>query len=482
MAESFKERVLVVESNTIVRKIIKSELAELDVEILTAASGLEAISIAEKVKPNVIIMEVDLPELTGLEACNSLKNNAKTRDIPVVFVTQVASEEERQKAYEVGGIYYFPTPFEKRELADKVKGLLEKGESTKPQTVLVVEDSYTIRAIIVSILKKQNHNVIEAEDGLAAWEMLQKGDIKFDLILSDINMPRMNGFQLVRLIRGSSEWAFVPIVIASTLADKEDIAMLLNSGADDYIIKPFSTEEFLARIKAHIRVHQLYSELQSSNDQLTNFKASLEKMVTFRTAELLEANMASIMMLAVASEYRDTDTGNHVRRISDYSKAVALQMGYSQTKAEEISYSSILHDVGKIGVPDSILKKPGKLTVEEFEVMKSHTLHGESILASSPFFEMARLVARHHHEKFNGKGYPDGLSEYKIPLVARITSVVDVFDALTTERVYKKAWPMEKALNLIKEGSGEDFDPMVVDAFANMYDDGTVQAIKKLYA
>ena len=473
-------KVLIVEDNKIARMVLQGEFSEMELDVILAADGEEALAIAEKEQPDVITMQVDLPKLDGYEVCRRLKNNYNTRSIPVMFVAQSGGDKERKDAYAAGAVDFCVTPFPRGALAVKVRRLLDMKESHKPQTILVVEDSETIRSIIVGILRKNGHTVVEARDGMEAWGILQSNK-DIDIIVSDINMPNMDGHQLCRLVRGSDTWSFVPIIIVSTMSDKEDIAMLLNSGADDYIIKPFATEEFLARLKAHIRVRQLYRELNVANESLHSFNESLGKMVEYRTRELKEANMEAVMMLAVASEFRDTDTGNHVRRIANYTRALTLAMNYSETKAEEISYCSILHDVGKIAIKDSILKKEGKLTDEEFTAMKDHAINGESILSRSPFFKLAREVARSHHEKFDGTGYPDGLREYGIPLSARITAVADVFDALTTKRVYKDAWSSEDALEYLLNNSGKHFDPSVVEAFDALCKNGTIAAIREKY-
>lgn len=469
--------ILIVEDNKIARMVLQSELAELSLEFLIAEDGEMALALAEKERPDAITMQVDLPKMGGIDVCRRLKSIRATRDIPVLFVTQRGTPEQQRAAFAAGAVDYLVTPFPRGKLASRIQRLLDVKHVTVPQTILVAEDSETIRTIIAGILKKQGHTVVEARDGMEAWNCLQqRKDI--DILVSDINMPNMDGHQLCRMVRGSQDHAFMPILIVSTMADKEDIAMLLNAGADDYVIKPFATEEFLARLKAHIRVRHLYSELSMANSRLKTFNESLEKMVEFRTSELHEANMEALMMLAVASEYRDTDTGNHVRRIAGYTRHIALTMNYSETKAEEISYSSILHDVGKIAIPDAILKKPGSLTDGEFNLMKGHSVHGEAILNSkSGFFKMGREVARWHHERFDGSGYPDGLVEYQIPLAARITAVADVFDALTNKRVYKEAWPMEKAYQYIIEGAGKHFDPLVVEAFSKIFKDGTIKNI-----
>ncbi len=470
-------KILIVEDNKIARMVLQSELTDLSLEFLIAEDGEMALALAQKEKPAAITMQVDLPKVSGIEVCRHLKKNHGTRDIPVLFVTQRGTPEQQREAFAAGAVDYLVTPFPRGKLSARIQRLLDVKHVASPQTILVAEDSETIRAIIVGILKRQGHTVVEARDGMEAWNCLQqRRDI--DILVSDINMPNMDGHQLCRMVRGSKEHAFMPILIVSTMADKEDIAMLLNAGADDYIIKPFASEEFLARLKAHIRVRHLYNELSMANSRLKTFNESLEKMVEFRTSELHEANMEALTMLAVASEYRDTDTGNHVRRIAGYARHLALAMNYSETKAEEISYSSILHDVGKIAISDAILKKPGKLTDEEFNLMKGHTIHGEAILnTKSGFFKMGREVARSHHEKFDGSGYPDGLVEYQIPLAARIAAVADVFDALTNKRVYKEAWPIEVAYQYILDGASKHFDPLVVEAFEKIFKDGTIQKI-----
>ncbi|MEM7626738.1 MAG: HD domain-containing phosphohydrolase [Planctomycetota bacterium] len=201
----------------------------------------------------------------------------------------------------------------------------------------------------------------------------------------------------------------------------------------------------------------------------------LEALVAERTADLKEANMSALTMLAIASEARDEDTGAHVKRIEHYTRAVAVEMGLSEKDAERFGYSSILHDVGKIHVPDHILKKPGPLTGDERHEMQQHTVIGQRILSDNPFFDDARLIARHHHENYDGSGYPDRLAGEDIPLAARIVHVVDVFDALASSRVYKKAWPPEKARAMIAENAGKAFDPDAAAAFLSLLDRGQVQ-------
>jgi putative two-component system response regulator len=215
-------------------------------------------------------------------------------------------------------------------------------------------------------------------------------------------------------------------------------------------------------------IAKLSTTVMNSAMDLKETNELLEMKVRHRTAELSEANLDAIYMLAEASEARDDDTGAHVRRIEKYARAIASELGMDRTSAEAIGYSSILHDVGKIHVPDSILKKPGPLTDEEWVLMRQHTTIGESILSEKPFFARARNIARSHHENFDGSGYPDAKAGNEIPIEARIVHLVDVFDALTHPRVYKKAWPQLAARGYIRDEAGKMFDPEVALAFASV--------------
>ena len=215
---------------------------------------------------------------------------------------------------------------------------------------------------------------------------------------------------------------------------------------------------------------------------LKSYSETLEQQVQERTRELHEANMEAIYMLAEASEARDADTGAHVRRIERYSLMLARASGMPPREAERIGYSAILHDVGKILVPDEILKKPAELTSDERALMQSHTLAGERILSRKPFFDLARRIARSHHENWDGSGYPDGIAGDAIPLDARIVHVVDVFDALASSRVYKSAWTPERAIEEIRSQAGQMFDPRLVEEFAVLFYAGALDAILSLTA
>ena len=233
----------------------------------------------------------------------------------------------------------------------------------------------------------------------------------------------------------------------------------------------------LARLRRHDQqLQNRYTELSRLSDvileqalDLKHYSSGLEEMVRWRTAELHAANMDAIYMLAIASEEKDHDTGAHVRRIETYARRVAHGLGMNEEDAERVGYSAVLHDVGKFHIPDHVLKKPGGLTPAERELVESHTIAGERILGSNPFFETARYIARSHHENWDGSGYPDGLTGAQIPLPARIVHLVDVYDALTSDRVYKLAWDEGRATGLIREGAGRLFDPELARVFEELH-------------
>ena len=247
--------------------------------------------------------------------------------------------------------------------------------------------------------------------------------------------------------------------------------------ASDYRLVTFTEISF--QKEAYEHVANLSDTILEQALELKQHSQVLERRVRQRTADLLEANMEAIRMLAVASEARDSDTGSHVQRIQYFAQSVAEEFGIDEPEAERIGYSAVPHDVGKIHVPDYILKKPGPLTTEERSIMQSHAPTGETILSYQPFFAMARQIARSHHENWDGSGYPDGLAGEAIPLPARIVHLVDVFDALTSDRVYKSAWSTDAAAETIRAESGKHFDPDLVGAFDALYRSGRIAQIRE---
>lgn len=294
-----------------------------------------------------------------------------------------------------------------------------------------------------------------------------------DLILLDINMPGMNGYEVAKRLKQDPELQEIPIIFVSGLHNEKNVVQGFESGSVDYITKPFRLHELMARIEVHLKLYRTQKELRF-------YTHHLETLVRQQVSKLTESYKATIFAMAKLAEYRDDDTGKHIDRVRLYAKVVAQQLYdsgiYDQiitpSFIESIFESSPLHDIGKIAIPDAILLKPGRLLPEEIEVMKRHTVIGASVLrevqakcGSNEFIAMSIDIAMSHHERWDGRGYPEGLKGPDIPLSARIVAIADVYDALRSKRPYKEPFSHEKALEIITAEKGKHFDPAVVDAF-----------------
>jgi putative two-component system response regulator len=299
-----------------------------------------------------------------------------------------------------------------------------------------------------------------------------------DLVLLDVRMPYLDGFMVMQQLKHRiAENTFLPIVILTADVTPATKQRALEEGAADFLFKPLDMSEVLLRIRNLLRTRFLHVEVQSQNqileDRVRERTRELEEAhaaILHHTFELQEAQIETIHRLALAAEYRDDDTGQHVQRVSNNSALIAQALGWNQEKVELIKKASPLHDVGKIGIPDDILLKPAKLTADEWGIMKSHTVIGAKILSGSrfPLLQMAEEIALTHHEKWDGNGYCPGLAGEDIPKSGRIVAVADVFDALTHERPYKRAWTIAEALEEIENQRERHFDPEIVDAFLTL--------------
>jgi putative two-component system response regulator len=342
----------------------------------------------------------------------------------------------------------------------------------QPKRILVVDDEELNRRLLGTFLKRLGYETDEAGDGAEALEKVKAAPP--DLILLDIQMPRLNGIEAARRLKADPASRLIPIVIVSSMSDLEPRVQALEAGVDDFLAKPVERTELRARVQSLLKV-------KAYNDHLLNYQKELEAAVAKRTEELRRAfdelkaasdklrraSLDTIFRLSQAAEYKDEDTGNHIRRIGYYTAAIARQLGLPAEDVESILYAAPMHDIGKIGIPDRILLKPGKLDPEEWEIMKRHSEIGSELLkgSDSALIQMAETIALTHHEKWGGGGYPRNLQGDDIPLAGRITAIADVFDALTSKRPYKEPMPVDAALGIIRQSRGSHFDPAVVDAF-----------------
>ncbi|MGE4296770.1 MAG: HD domain-containing phosphohydrolase [Desulfovibrionaceae bacterium] len=338
------------------------------------------------------------------------------------------------------------------------------GDQPKRPTVLVVDDTPANIDVLSNILAE--YNVKAANSGTKALAVASR--FVPDIILLDIMMPDMDGYDVCSRLKRDLKTKDIPVIFITAMNDVADEARGFAIGAVDYITKPVSAPIVRARVKTHLRLY----------DQ----NRDLEHLVHERTKELNESRLEIIRRLGLAAEYKDNETGMHVVRMSYYCKVVAQGMGMSDEEVDLLLNAAPMHDVGKIGIPDNILRKPGLLDNHERFIMQQHTDFGAKIIGEhdTPLLHLARIVALTHHEKWDGTGYPKGLKGEDIPLAGRIVAIADVFDALTSNRPYKEAWPFDKAVALVKEEAGRHFDPALVSIFLNHLDE--IRALARQHA
>lgn len=318
-------------------------------------------------------------------------------------------------------------------------------------TILVVDDQAENIDILKSILHP-SYNVKAATNGQRALDICQR-PIAPDMVLLDVMMPGMDGYDVCRKLKENPKTKSIPIIFVTSKDTIEDESLGLQLGAVDYIAKPIHPAVVMARINTQLAL----------SDQARH----LEALVDVRTSELQATRLELISCLGKAAEFKDNETGLHVIRMSHYSRILAEEISSDISWCDLIYLASPMHDIGKIGIPDAVLLKPGKLDQDEWLIMQKHPEYGANILGkqNSQLLKMAREIAISHHERWDGTGYPNGLKEEDIPLSGRIVAIADVFDALTSHRPYKKAWPFERATQHILDGAGSHFDPSVCEAF-----------------
>ena len=311
------------------------------------------------------------------------------------------------------------------------------------RTLLLVDDEPSNLHVLRHILQ-DDYRLLFARDGERALELA--GTERPELILLDVMMPGMTGHQVCEQLKANPLTDAIPVIFVTALSNVEDEIRGFELGAVDYISKPVSSPIVRARVRTHLSL--------------------------VRADVLRETRLNIVQCLGMAAEYKDNETGLHVIRMSHFSRVIALAAGFSEDDADEILHAAPMHDVGKIGIPDAILQKPGKLDSQEWDVMRQHPEIGAQIIGDhdASLLRMARRIALSHHEKWDGSGYPGGLAGEAIPVEGRIVAIADVFDALTSVRPYKQAWPVDKAVDLIRSERGKHFDPQLVDCFLDSLD------------
>ena len=344
----------------------------------------------------------------------------------------------------------------------------------KTARILVVDDEPANLKLLSLMLRTEGYQQVElVQDPREVLPRYQT--TRPDLILLDINMPHLDGYDVMAQITALGDELKPPVVVLTAQSGEDFLLRALRSGAIDFLSKPFNRRELLARVKNVLMAHLAHRMLH-------NQKNLLEQMVDLRTQELRRSHLDIVRRLGRASEFRDNETGQHILRMSHASALLARSVGWDAQACELMLNASPMHDVGKIGIPDGILLKPGPLTADERDIMKRHTTIGADILADSgtELLEMARQIALSHHEKWDGTGYPQQLAGIDIPEAARIVAITDVFDALTSERPYKKAWSVDETVHFMQANAGKQFDPSLLEKFTSLIPE--VQQIRERFA
>lgn len=439
-------KILIVEDSRSLRNILKSLLKTIGAEITMADNGKNGLKIAKSQEFDLILSDVDMPVMNGLDMCLALKDDMKTRGIPVVLLSSMERETDVDKGFEVGASAYIPKSSAEKYLINTVNEVLNKAYFHRDRKVLVVDDSKTILKLVESGLARQGFQVLTALNGKKALDLLKR--MRPDIIISDLDMPVMNGFELRDKLMSHPKLSSIPFIVMSANSDRASMRAMVEKGAAAYLVKPFNIEQLV-----------ILTEKMLSN----HFQLLLKDRQ--RLASERKAMLGSITSLAHALEARDPYTRGHSENVSKFVVNIAEIIGVEQDNMQSLRIGAALHDLGKIGIPDSLLLKNGQLTPTEQKIFRQHPVIGANILQPIPSLKRLIPVVLHHHEQFDGSGYPDKLKGEKIPLWARITAVADTYDALTTDRPYRKGFPTEVAIQIIKEVRGTQLCPECVDAF-----------------
>ena len=341
--------------------------------------------------------------------------------------------------------------------------------------ILIVDDEPANVKLLEKVLQRKGYqNIQSTSDPRDVEALCNKTD--FDAFLLDIRMPHLDGYAIMEQLSSRFKNDYLPVLVLTAQTDMETRLKALKAGAKDFLTKPFDQLEALTRIHNLLEVRLMHQQIRDQNK-------ILEEKVRLKTHELYVTRQEVIQRLGLAAEYRDNETGNHIIRMSQYARFIALAYGLSAEEAETIMNAAPMHDIGKLGIPDSILLKPGKLDAAEWEVMQTHVQIGANILSSdtpSNLMKTAHEMALHHHEKWDGSGYPNALKNTQISIAGRICALADVFDALVSERPYKKAWEVDTAIEWIESQSGKHFDPQLTSLIRQVMPE--ILPIKAAYA
>lgn len=438
--------ILVVDDSSTVRLALRSMLEQMGAKVTEAFDGLHGLMTALSHDFDLIITDIEMPTMDGFTLCEKLKSHDIKKTIPIVILSSKDREEDIERGFKLGVAAYILKTNGKSKLRESVRELLHRSVLIRGRTILLVDDSTSTRHLIEKALVAGGFDVICAENGAKALRLL--GDHRPDLILSDLHMPELDGFGLCKMVHASSELSGIPFIIMSSDGDRTTMRRLLHYGASAYLVKPFNLD------------HLVVTAEQLLSDHFRRVSKEKERLVAER-----QIIIGSITSLVLALEARDQYTRGHSESVASILVEMAREMAFDAEQAERARIAGKLHDLGKIGIRDDILLKPGALDKEEWEILKQHPTIGAEILAPIPSLSDIIPAIASHHERVDGKGYPRGLKGDQIHLLGRMIAVADTYDALTSNRPYRKGFSHAEALATIKEAKGTQLCPECVECF-----------------
>lgn len=450
-AEDTIPHILVVDDSASVRYAMQKNLTEAGFQVTQAVDGEDGLTKAVTGDFDLVITDIDMPKMDGFELCERLKGEHKTSNIPIIVLSSRDSDEHVERGFRVGADAYLAKGGDIGENIERIKDILNAKNFLTGSRILVVDDSSSVRLFLKSELAKEGFVVDTAEHGAQALDMIE--EFKPNLIITDLMMPQMDGSELCRALKKDIEHSHIPIIVMSTLSDKPLMRRLMREGASTFLIKPFTITQLC------IVIEEIFS---------SNFRLLMEEKERLLMEHRL--TLAAIASLVQALEARDSLTRGHSERVALIAVGIAEELGFKPSQLERMKLIGQLHDLGKIGVRDDVLLKETALNDNEFEHVKDHSNVVTNILRPIKSLEDILMVTRSHHERWDGKGYPDGLKGEEIPIQARIISVADVFEAVTSERPYRDSMPREMAVEIIRDERGKQLCPTCVDGFLRWYE------------
>ncbi len=450
-SEELSAHILVVDDSKSIRFALQNQLEEAGFRVTTAVDGQEGLGKALEGRFDLVITDLDMPNMDGFELCTRLKTEFKTSQIPIIILSARDSDEAIERGFRVGADAFLAKGDRIEDKIERIQDILNTRNFLTGSRILVADDSSSVRLFLKSGLSEEGFVSEIVTNGREALERLD--EFKPDLILTDLMMPDMDGGDLLRAVKKSEVHKHIPVVIMSTMSDRPLMRRLMSEGAATYMAKPFTMNQII------ITIEEIFS---------SRFKLLMEEQERLRMEQKL--TLGAIASLVQALEARDSLTRGHSERVALIAQGIGEELGFTQDQLDRLLLIGRLHDLGKIGVRDDVLLKEGPLNTDEFDHVKKHSNVVADILRPIESLHDILEVTLYHHERWDGRGYPDGLKGEDIPFLARIISVADVFEAVTSERPYRDSLPRRVAIEIIREERGRQLCPTCVAAFFKWYE------------